>query len=84
MSVKLQPTFGYVGEVDSSVIRRESYYQIGDYIGMSGIEKFYEKELREKKGVTKYLVDVHNKVKGSFQSGMLMIPLRLSKIISTY
>lgn len=60
---------GYVGEVDSSVIRKDSYYQMGDYIGMSGIEKSYEKELRGKKGVNIYLVDVHNRIKGSFQDG---------------
>jgi penicillin-binding protein 2 len=63
--------FGYVGEVDSSIIKRNAYYQMGDYIGMSGIEKAYEKELRGKKGVTIYLVDVHSRIKGSFQSGRM-------------
>jgi len=61
--------YGYVGEVDSSIIKKDSYYQMGDYIGMSGIEKAYEKYLRGKKGVTIYLVDVHNRIKGSFQNG---------------
>lgn len=61
--------FGYVGEVDSSIIKKNSYYQIGDYIGMSGMEKAYEKELRGAKGVSIFLVDVHNRVKGSFQNG---------------
>ncbi len=60
---------GYVGEVDSTIIKKDTYYKMGDYIGMSGIEKAYEKELRGKKGVTIYLVDVHNRVKGSFQNG---------------
>jgi penicillin-binding protein 2 len=61
--------FGYVGECDSSHIKKDGYYQIGDYVGMSGIEKKYEKELRGKKGVNIYIVDVHNRIKGSFRGG---------------
>jgi penicillin-binding protein 2 len=61
--------FGYVGEVDSAIIKKNPYYKIGDYIGMSGLEKAYEPELRGKKGVNIFLVDVHNRVKGSLQNG---------------
>ncbi|MDP4209532.1 MAG: penicillin-binding protein 2 [Bacteroidota bacterium] len=60
---------GYVGEADDNVIKKEPYYKMGDYIGISGIEKSYETELRGKKGVNILLVDVHNRVKGSFQNG---------------
>jgi penicillin-binding protein 2 len=60
---------GYVGEVDDKIIEREPYYKGGDYIGISGIEKSYEKDLRGKKGSNIYLVDVHNRIKGSFQNG---------------
>ncbi len=60
---------GYVGEVDNNIIKQEPYYQMGDYIGTSGIEKSYEKALRGKKGVNIYLVDVHNRIKGSFDNG---------------
>jgi penicillin-binding protein 2 len=62
---------GYVTEVDSSDIRQDSYYKPGDYIGKNGIEKFYEKELRGKKGVNIFLVNVHNQIVGSFRSGSL-------------
>lgn len=61
--------FGYVGEVDSSIIKKNSYYNMGDYIGISGIEKTYEEALRGKKGVEILLVDVHNRTKGSFRGG---------------
>ncbi len=61
--------FGYVGEVDNKAIQDNPYYQMGDYIGISGIEKAYEKYLRGKKGVNIYLVDVHNNVKGAFADG---------------
>jgi len=62
---------GYVGEVDESTIESDEYYQMGDYVGISGIENSYENVLRGKKGVKIYLVDVHNRVKGSFQDGKL-------------
>ncbi len=60
---------GYVGEVDDNLTKSNSYYKSGDYAGISGIEKSYEKELRGKKGVNILLVDVHNRIKGSFQNG---------------
>jgi len=62
---------GYVTEVDSSDIRRDRYYRSGDYIGRSGIERFYENELRGRKGVNIQLVDVHNRVVGPFLNGSL-------------
>ena len=60
---------GYVGEVDTSVTNYDNYYKPGDYIGISGLEKSYEKALRGKKGVKIFLVDVHNRIKGSFHNG---------------
>lgn len=32
------------------MIERDPYYQMGDYIGFSGIEKAYENELKGTKG----------------------------------
>ncbi len=60
---------GYVGEVDDNTISKDSYYKSGDYIGISGVEKTYEKELRGQKGVNIYMVDVHNRIKGSYADG---------------
>lgn len=60
---------GYVGEVDNTITAKDAYYKPGDYIGISGIENTYEKELRGRKGVNIYMVDVHNRIKGSFQNG---------------
>jgi penicillin-binding protein 2 len=58
-----------VGEVDDEDIEREPYYQMGDYIGVSGVEKSFEAVLRGEKGRKIYLVDVHNRIKGSYQGG---------------
>jgi penicillin-binding protein 2 len=60
---------GYVGEVNDKIIANDPYYKSGDYIGISGIERSYEKEVRGKKGVKIYLVDVHNSIKGSYKDG---------------
>jgi len=62
---------GYISEVDQREIDNNSYYESGDYIGKSGIEKTYEAELRGVKGISYMMVDVHNMVKGSFEQGRL-------------
>jgi penicillin-binding protein 2 len=60
---------GYTGEVSQRDIDRDPYYKMGDYIGLTGLEKSYEPLLRGKKGVKIKLVDVHNMEKGSYQDG---------------
>lgn len=60
---------GYVGEVDQSQISKDPYYIQGDYIGITGLERAYEKELRGQKGVNFFLVDVHNRLKGAYNEG---------------
>jgi penicillin-binding protein 2 len=60
---------GFVGEVNQRIIEADNYYRSGDYIGVSGLEKAYEKELRGIKGVNNYMVDVHNRIKGRYNNG---------------
>jgi penicillin-binding protein 2 len=60
---------GYVGEVTQGIIDREPYYKRGDYIGIAGIERTYEKLLRGRKGSKLVMVDVFNREKGSYQDG---------------
>jgi penicillin-binding protein 2 len=60
---------GYTGEVNNRDIERDPYYRMGDYIGLSGLEKSYESILRGKKGIKIKLVDVHNREMGSYQDG---------------
>ena len=60
---------GYVSEVDANTISRNPYYKLGDYIGKSGIEEAYENELRGQRGVNIYMVDVFNRIKGSYANG---------------
>jgi penicillin-binding protein 2 len=62
---------GYVSEVDDGVIRKYPYYKPGDYIGKSGIEEAYEKDLRGRRGVKIFLVDVFSRIKGSYAGGRM-------------
>jgi len=61
--------FGYVSEVDKYTVRSDNYYDVGDYAGASGIESAYEKALRGVKGVSISLVDVNNRIQGSYKHG---------------
>jgi penicillin-binding protein 2 len=74
---------GYVGEVNSSDLEKDVYYNMGDYIGVSGIEKTYEGWLRGIKGRKKYLVDVHNRIQGSFLEGREDSPAKVGNNLVT-
>ncbi len=60
---------GYIGEVNKAKTEKDTNYKAGDYIGISGIERAYEKELKGEKGTRIILVDVHNKEKGRYMEG---------------
>ncbi len=61
---------GYIGEVDENIISKtNNYYQLGDYIGISGIEKSYEDILRGQRGTKVIMVDVLNREQGSYENG---------------
>ncbi|MDD2634509.1 MAG: penicillin-binding protein 2 [Bacteroidales bacterium] len=60
---------GDVGEVSLETLKSDTYYSGGDYVGKSGVEKYYEKTLRGEKGVQVYLVDVFGNIKDSYMNG---------------
>ena len=62
---------GYVGEVNDAMLQKDSYYSLGDYTGISGIENTYESYLRGKKGSKYVMVDVHGREKGLLRGGRL-------------
>lgn len=64
---------GYVGEVDTNFLKRhrEEGYQMGDYAGMTGLERSYEKVLMGRRGIQYLLRDNKNRIKGSFEGGLL-------------
>jgi penicillin-binding protein 2 len=67
----LANALGYVSEISKGELERDSsgVYRQGDYIGQSGIEAFYEKQLSGTRGVRFKLRDVKGIEKGSLQNG---------------
>ncbi|HEY0244073.1 MAG TPA: penicillin-binding protein 2 [Mucilaginibacter sp.] len=61
---------GYIGEVSPDKIATSGgYYRLGDYIGISGVEKAYENVLRGQRGVENWMVDSKGNQKGSYANG---------------
>jgi penicillin-binding protein 2 len=61
---------GYIAEVNEAKIAQNNYYQMGDLIGIQGVEKAYEDELRGVKGVKRFQKDRLNRIISSFKDGM--------------
>ena len=62
---------GYVSEISKDQLANDKtkIYRQGDYIGQSGIESYYEQQLRGKRGVRFKLRNVKGIEKGSFKNG---------------
>lgn len=61
---------GDIGEVDTAIIRRSNYfYQMGDYVGRSGMEQYYESVLMGQRGVQNLIKDNKNRIQGSWEKG---------------
>lgn len=61
---------GYIGEVNEDFLKKNSYYQLGEYRGVSGIEGEYENLLRGIKGVKYIQKDRFNKDIGPYKEGI--------------
>jgi penicillin-binding protein 2 len=61
---------GYVGEADSGIIKRsKGFYMLGDYVGRSGLEAFYEPVLMGQRGIKNLIKDNKNRLVGSYEKG---------------
>ncbi|MES2005156.1 MAG: penicillin-binding protein 2 [Bacteroidota bacterium] len=63
---------GYIREVDTSFLRRhkDEGYQMGDYAGMTGLERSYEKVLMGQRGVKNYIRDNKSRIQGAYENGI--------------
>lgn len=63
--------FGYTKEISASQYKiKKSIYDMGDYVGFSGIEKTYEDLLRGTKGYSLNLVDSRQRTIGRYLEGL--------------
>ncbi len=62
---------GYIGEISKRRLEIDTtkYYKSGDYIGIGGMEAYYEQTLRGTRGAKYRLVNVRGVEKGSYKNG---------------
>jgi penicillin-binding protein 2 len=60
---------GYVSEISESQLKKMGGYAAGDYVGVGGIESYYESDLKGEKGVTYRIRDTRGAVMGSYENG---------------
>ena len=60
---------GYLNEVSREEIDEDRFYRPGGNIGRSGIERFYEKELRGRKGIKYVVTSAMNNAIESYANG---------------
>ena len=61
---------GYIAEVNDEFIKKNSYYQQGELIGIQGVEKEYEEALRGVKGVKFIHKNRFNREMGPYKGGI--------------
>lgn len=79
---------GDIGEISRTQLDRrqkanDNYYQQGDFIGLSGLERTYENYLRGQKGVKIWLRDAHGRKKGRYEDGAKDVPFIAGQDITT-
>lgn len=76
---------GYVGEVDSFMLRRSNFfYQMGDFAGRSGLENYYEKVLMGQRGIQYILRDNFNRPIGPYEKGEFDTASIAGRHLNTY
>lgn len=68
--------FGYIREISQEQLKNlKDEYQMGDMIGVTGIERAYEKYLRGEKGINYILLDAGQKYIGKYEDGKFDKPM---------
>lgn len=76
---------GYVGEADSNIIKRsKGFYRLGDYVGRSGLESFYEPVLMGQRGISRLIKDNKNRLVGKFENGQYDTAAIAGRNLRTY
>lgn len=76
---------GYVGEADSGIIKRSrGFYLLGDYVGRSGMEAYYEQVLMGQRGIQHLIKDNKNRLVGSYENGAYDTSAVAGRNLKTY
>ncbi len=76
---------GYISEVNPKQIEQEgNFYRMGDYIGQSGLESYYERVLMGKRGVQFIIKDNKNRLVGPYENGVFDTAAIAGRGLRTY
>jgi penicillin-binding protein 2 len=76
---------GYIGEADSNIIKRsDNFYRLGDFVGRSGLEQYYENVLMGKRGVEYMIKDNKNRLVGKYENGVFDTAAVAGRNLRTY
>ncbi len=67
-------SIGYLGEASEQLIQEEPYYQPGDLVGITGMEKYYEPIFRGIKGIKTVWQDRTYRERGAVNNDSFNIP----------
>jgi len=77
---------GYIAEVDTSYLRKNKHlgYEMGDYAGMSGLEKTYESVLMGQRGIKRFIRDNKSRIQGPYENGIFdIIPVACRNLFTS-
>lgn len=73
---------GYINKINNSYLKKDStYYLQGDIVGMSGVERSYEKVLRGVRGIHYYKKNIYQQIIGSYENGKFDVEAKNGKDI---
>jgi penicillin-binding protein 2 len=76
---------GYIGEVDSAILKRSGYYyQLGDYVGRSGLEQTYEPVLMGQRGIQYWIRDPQGRLISRYENGKFDTAAVAGRNLHTY
>lgn len=77
--------FGYTKEISAKQLEKEKkFYNQGDYVGFTGVEKTYEKNLRGSKGTKFVIVNSKRKEIGRYKNGLQdIVPVKGNDLVLT-
>ena len=63
---------GYIAEVDTAFLRKHRHegYEMGDYAGINGLERTYERVLMGQRGIKRYVRDNKSRIQGVYENGL--------------
>lgn len=72
-SAAFSNALGYVAEINPNSLKeqKDDYYRQGDFVGISGLESYYEDILRGQRGVKYRMVNSNGVEKGDYKQGKL-------------